>query len=262
MKRILVLALSVILALVMSAPIVLAQSSNENSQANENPTVLPPAQQNSKNSYAQLSAKWWQWAFSIPAPDNPFTKNVETDGAKCKVGQSGETWFLAGSIGATDQSHTGFDVDRVCDVPAGKKLFFPIINTECSTVEGNGSTDEELSKCAKDGIGFALQTSQDMKASVDGVPIKNLDPSKTPYHVASGPFTFTLPDNSIDTFCNGGTQQCGPLPLPGTNASADGVYLLLAPLPKGKHEIRFGGKFFVGYPFEFDENNRYVINVV
>ncbi len=46
-------------------------------------------------SFKQLSAEWWQWALSIPTPQNPM---LDTTGAHCMVGQRGDVWFLAGTF--------------------------------------------------------------------------------------------------------------------------------------------------------------------
>jgi hypothetical protein len=41
----------------------------------------------------EWSAKWWQWAFAIPASTNPML------GGDCEQGQQGPVWFLAGVWG-------------------------------------------------------------------------------------------------------------------------------------------------------------------
>jgi hypothetical protein len=43
-------------------------------------------------SYEQWTAKWWQWAFSIPANMNPIGDKTGVD---CAINQSGQVWFLA-----------------------------------------------------------------------------------------------------------------------------------------------------------------------
>lgn len=44
----------------------------------------------------EWSAKWWRWAFAIPASTNPM---LDDDGEFCPVGQQGPVWFLAGVWG-------------------------------------------------------------------------------------------------------------------------------------------------------------------
>src|SRR4030081_3634226 len=68
--------------------------------------------------YGQWSARWSQWALAIPKGTNPL---LDTTGAKCAVGQGGPVWFLAGTFGSGS-------VSRSCTVPAGKALFFPVVN--------------------------------------------------------------------------------------------------------------------------------------
>ena len=39
-------------------------------------------------SFRELSAQWWQWALSIPAPVNPLAEFTD-DGSVCMLGQLG-----------------------------------------------------------------------------------------------------------------------------------------------------------------------------
>jgi hypothetical protein len=269
-KRIIVLAVSVILALIVAAPTMVF--------AADNSPVVPPH----KGHYAKLSKEWWKWAYSVPASENPLADATETDGSKCAAGQPaagkrGGVWFLGGLFTAPGEPFPeGGHVERTCDVPSGRSIFFPIFNTECSTVESNpplvnpdgtpipsAKADvDTLRKCAKYAIDWGLgllpageppgtgeHKLASLNASIDGVPIGNLNPKKTPFRVASGPFKFTLVKNSIDTFCLSGdpnATQYVQCPAGESRAAADGVYLRLDPLPAGPHTIRFGGTFFDG----------------
>ncbi len=63
---------------------------------------------------------------------NPVEDNT---GKFCGLGQSGPVWFLAGTFGGT--------VERTCTIPAGKALFYPLVNSiwiDCPPP----STDAEL----------------------------------------------------------------------------------------------------------------------
>jgi hypothetical protein len=116
-------------------------------------------------------------------------------------------------------------VERVCTVPAGKAILFPILNSERSFAEfPKLKTLSELRMCAK--------TIQDqvttLMASVNGVPILNLQE----YRIQSPPFNFTLPHNNI-------------LGMPAnttTEAVADGNWVFLKPLSPGVHKIMFKGE--------------------
>ena len=57
--------------------------------------------------YGEWSARWWQWALSIPAAVNPI---LDATGANCARDQVDDVWFLAGTFGGT--------VTRSCTIPA------------------------------------------------------------------------------------------------------------------------------------------------
>jgi hypothetical protein len=175
--------------------------------------------------YAEWSAAWWRWALSIPFDHHPLT-----DTADCSTGQKGHVWFLGGSF-------VSGTVDRECTVPAGKALFFPILNAECSTVEPPpfyGSNEAELRACAKSFVDPAV----DLFAEIDGVPVQKLGQ----YRTQSPLFTFTAPEPNV---------LFVPGPVTGQSVS-DGYYLLLPPLPVGKHTLHFGGTFPQFGPFTID----------
>jgi hypothetical protein len=134
--------------------------------------------------------------------------------------------------------------ERDCTVPAGKWLFFPIINSECSTLEGNGTTDAELRSCAA----FFQDHAHDVTCQIDGARVKKIGD----YRVQSPLFEYgPLPDNNV-------LQWFGlDAPAGSTSASvADGIYVMVAPLGKGSHTIHFtGSQTFStanGDPFDFD----------
>jgi hypothetical protein len=204
--------------------------------AGANPGVLPPQSRSHGATYGEWSARWWQWAYSLPADQNPFFD--ETGCANGANGQSGSVWFLTGVL------NTSGVAERTCTVPTGKALFFPLINVECSTVEAPpfyGADEEELRACAQS---FAIA---DVFATIDGTAVQNLgDPS--PYSVESPLFTFTLPENNV-------------LGLPAGEAQSvsSGYYLMLAPLSAGEHTVHFGGR----YPdFDFALDITYHLNVM
>src|SRR5262245_22534911 len=68
--------------------------------------------------YGRWAAEWWQWVLGIPAVVNPLT---DTTGEDCAQRQVDTVWFLAGSPSSDP-------VVRNCEIPAGKSLFFPLIN--------------------------------------------------------------------------------------------------------------------------------------
>ncbi len=184
-----------------------------------NPRILPPHAHAFGKTLGEWSAKWWQWAFSIPMAAHPLF-----DTADCDTGQSGKVWFLGGTF-------TGAAATRDCTVPHGKAILFPIANVECSTLEGPpffGSNEAELRACAA-----AFQdTASGLSATIDGHEVKHVDR----YRVQSPLYEFSAPADGL----------FGPDPVSGQSVS-DGVWILLAPLSHGSHTIHFEGSF-PGFP--------------
>ena len=137
-----------ILAVTGLLAILLAGHAAPASANGADPGVLPPPARPYGSTYAEWSARWWQWALAIPAASNPLN-----DGSDClhvAEGQSGPVWFLGGAI---DKSA---NLERNCSVPVDKALFFPVINVECSTLEAPpfyGADGDALRTCVD---GFTL----------------------------------------------------------------------------------------------------------
>ena len=88
-------------------------------QAHESrPHIAPIHTKPAGQTYGRWAAEWWQWALGVPAAVNPLT---DTTGEHCAQRQVDKVWFLAGSL-------VRGPVVRDCEVPAGKSLFFPLIN--------------------------------------------------------------------------------------------------------------------------------------
>ena len=165
-------------------------------------------------SYGVWTAKWWQWAVSIPISNNPLLDNT---GKHCMEGQEGPVWFLAGTAGKTYSSK------RTCTIPSGKCILFPIIASEFSFAEYPSLKNEEelISSVAVDIDRWSL-----LEATVDGVQLQNLDK----YRVKYGPFELILPTNNIWN-----VMPCS------TKAVSDGFWVFLKPLKDGNHNITFSG---------------------
>ncbi len=181
------------------------------------PGAIPPKARPYGSSYAEWNARWWQWALALPAEQNPFF-DVDGSCANGANGQGGQVWFLTGVFNESGVAQ------RNCTVPAGKALFFPLINVECSTLEVDtpfyGGNEAELRACLQPfDLGSAF-------VEVDGVRVENL----SGYQSESPLFSFTAPaDNVLGV-------------VPGTGESvAKGYYVMLHPLAVGNHTIRYGG---------------------
>ncbi len=179
-----------------------------------NPKVLPPGSSAYGKTYGEWGSAWWQWVLAQPASSNPL---IDDTGAKVANGQSGEVWFLCGSWGSPTPI-------REASIPQGKALFFPIVNCECSSLEGPpwyGYDEVSLRECLKANAAYGARL-----VEIDGVMVNNL----TDYYAMSpAPFTITVPE--VD-------------PLPGYLTGqgicmAEGFWIMLSPLSVGTHVIRF-----------------------
>ena len=194
------------------------------STGDPNSPVLPLQSHVYGPSYSEWSARWWQWFFSLPLDKSPLFGTAD-----CRVGQSGNVWFLGG----------GPNPRPACTVPAGTALFFPIINTECSTLPGDNSgdtTEGGLRSCASSLANLVDVNS--LSATLDGVPITDL----SHHRVHSPLFAFgPLPgpsDNNLGYYFTGNLTPAGTVGL----SVGDGFYLMLRPLPPGHHVLHFHGE--------------------
>src|SRR5262245_36828567 len=58
-----------------------------------NSAVVPISSKPYGKGYADWSAIWWQWAFSMPVDEHPLF-----DTAPGSAGQTGKVWFLGGTF--------------------------------------------------------------------------------------------------------------------------------------------------------------------
>jgi hypothetical protein len=109
------------------------------SSAVEKGMVFQPHSKPHNLTYGEWTAKWWQWAYSIPREVNPA---YDDTGKYCSENQRGPVWFFPGTYGKS--------VIRECTVPTGTAILFPILNSECSFAEfPELKTITDLSICAK-----------------------------------------------------------------------------------------------------------------
>lgn len=188
-----------------------------------NPTVLPSNSHPYGKSYTEWSEDHWRWIYSIPADIHPVFQDGNVDLSLYQP--PGRVWFLCGSFSPTPVASGLFaTANRTCTVPSGKALFFPIIDAEASTAEGNGSTEAELLAATR---GF-LDPASGLACEIDGQPVQHLERYRfeTPvFHW--GP----VPANSLLGLPVGTT----------TRSVSAGYFLMLAPLPSGQHTIHFTG---------------------
>ncbi len=159
----------------------------------------------------QLTAQWWQWAFSIPKPLNPID---DSTGGSCMIGQSGSIWFLAGNFG-------GSTVVRACSVPEGTTLFFPVIN---SVFFNCNPSDNKPVKVHRKEVGDYIDSVRlrDLNVTLDKRPVYPFN------RVQSDVFAIAMPANNFGG-CNAGVYS------PNVD---DGYYVKLDPLKVGQHTLR------------------------
>ena len=177
-----------------------------------------------------LTATWWQSFMRLSGGSG--------DLARCDIGTA-DVVFLAGTTGGSDV--------RSCTISSKKSILVPLINAECSVLEGDGTTPAELRACARHKF---ADNFTNFTLTIDGVPVPNL----TEFRVGSPVFTFTAVDNNPF-----GTIAKEPAVLPGTtHAVADGYWALIPPLPAGTHTITFGGE---APAFDFKTQATYTLTV-
>ena len=202
--------------------------------ASARPRVVPPV----GRLYDGLSVAWWKYVLAQPAAANPL---VDGTGANCTTGQSGDVFFLVGVNGS------GSATRDECVVPRHTALFFPLLNAFDVHTPGDGLDTPALVLTDFLKLGFGATS---MRASVDGIPVGDLDPATTPYGACAGPLAgcagpFSL-DIPADNFFKIPADTYEP-------AVAAGYYLLLRPLRRGTHTITFGGEgTFDGKPTSQD----------
>jgi hypothetical protein len=183
--------------------------------------VFPPTALPFGKRYGEWSAEWWQWVFSIPASVHPL---LDGSGEHCVMAQRGPAWFLAGGtqIPGADTHH--------CAVPEGTALFLPIFTVERDNI---GVTPPRTETALRRLASADLDGVTEVRVEVDGVPIQNLDL----FRFASPVFSVTLPQNNV-------LQATGhAVAVPGTvfPVVAEGLYVMLKPLPAGEHTIAVRG---------------------
>jgi hypothetical protein len=196
----------------------------------ENPLIRQhnPA---TRAAYEQRAEGWTRWALEQPWSTGPV---VDTDGSQCALGQSGNTWYLAGTSGGT--------VERECTIPHGKKLFFPLLNRWVTAAPDEiipGDPENDLQAW----IDFVIEYFAARRAAtceltlrIDGQDLlPDLETMDEELYVQLlEPFDIVL---GADNFSSAFGLMAGP-----RTAWADGHWALLRPLPAGDYTLELGGR--------------------
>jgi hypothetical protein len=228
--KILLGVLVAILALTVMSPARFAAA-----ERNPDPGVIPPGAEPYGESYGEWNSAWVRWVLSIPINDSSHPEVhplLDPTGASCSARQSGHVWFLAGSlIGPVTRNN--------CTIPAGKALFFPIVNAWCdSSPVSCGSTYDQLLAAIKPAIDGATN----LQVAVDGRTIRDI-PRYRATTPRPNPFYFNLPDHNLYQYFGNPDAVAGRY-----YGVADGYYLMLAPLNVGTHTIHLHGDLPGGGP--------------
>lgn len=192
--------------------------------------VLPSYVEVAGRSQAEWSAAWWQWALSQGTNTSPL---LDTTGANALVRQSGDVYFISGLLGYSNGSYTA---NRKFSIPAGKSLFFPVLNGAADNIDVDPPVSEaQLREWA---TSFA-QGATGLFATVDGQPVTGI-PS---YRQLSPSSALVLPPSNVFQPLSLGYRDGVVI----EDQVSDGYWIMVQPLPPGDHVIAFGGKNSNGF---------------
>jgi hypothetical protein len=209
--------------------------------------IVPVDAKYGGKTYQQWSDAWWKWSVGIPSDVNPL---FDETGENALQGQAGSVYFLAGVFNVSGSAV------RTVTVPAGKALFFPILNVEwdnlCPPLDPPPPPDQMVDVMRANVRSF-LDSVDELECDLDGVEVPDL----FRYRVGPGDaFSVTVPDNNI-------YQAFGCTWVsPGTYASfvSGGYYLMMTPLPAGTHTLHFRGHTtYLGSDFTLDITYRITV---
>ncbi len=176
--------------------------------------VIPVNEQVAGKAQHEYANTWWQWANTMSDEISPIR---DKDGKYCHVNQSGDVWFLAGGYGTSK-------IKRHCAIPQGKHIFFPIINMAYWPVNGIVRTCEEVKEES------ALNNNElyFVYVELDGQPVPNMRDNRI---------------KSKDCFDLHGLLAKQKNVEKVYPAATDGFWLMLKPLSKGIHSLKFNAQY-------------------
>jgi PEP-CTERM motif len=193
-----------------------------------NVQIVPPGNDVVGQSQLFWAQAWWQWALGIPAPNNPFT---DTTGANAGVNNSGPVFYLAGNFGGAST--------RTITVPAGRPIFFPVINSFYVPINLDGTfnpspcTSPLSLACAIQAVSFTQ--AENMSVQIDSVPLLDNAQIEQFRQTSTSFFTVALPSDNV-LGVTGPNDCCANLWV------QDGFYVTLDDLSVGTHVLHFHGE--------------------
>ncbi|HVI59903.1 MAG TPA: hypothetical protein VM619_13665 [Luteimonas sp.] len=177
-------------------------------------SVLPPGARVAGQAQAEYTVKWWQWINRLPPGVRAYQ---DPTGAQCALNQSGEVWFLAGTDGTGDAA-------RHCRMPAGKHVFFPVINMIAHSMPGKPVSCGDATAVVRannDHLG-------EVEVTIDGVVVRHVE-----LHRLVSPRCF-------DAFPSAPYLKKAQSWYP---AATDGYWLMLQPLQPGMHLVSVKARY-------------------
>jgi hypothetical protein len=165
--------------------------------------------------YAEWSARWWQWLLALPKSKSPA---FDSTGANANINQNYSNVFF---LCQTYEEGVPSIPNRTVTVSAGRSIFMPIINW-ISILHNDGETDQELIEIANK----RMDVVADLQITINGLTVKN---GPEEYRAQSAFFEITLPEDNIVTSPSGLTR-----------AVSDGYWLFLKPLESDTKITSFG----------------------
>lgn len=153
----------------------------------------------------EWTARWWRWADAQRVP--PY---LDPDGRLCEVGQQGAVWFLAGTNGQ-------FQPRRECIVPEGMHLLVPIINMAVYETRMRSTCDALQASAAVNNDNLLSAV-----VLLDGQPLGDMRAHRV---ASNGCFRMDLEDEASRL------------------AAADGYWLMIKPLSRGRHTLSVGANY-------------------
>jgi hypothetical protein len=172
---------------------------------------------------ATWTQDWWTWALQAPYVTNPL---LDTTGAYAGINNNEPVYFVAGT--ASDFGGPA-NVDRMFDVPAGKPLLIPVLNS-FDTLDPKNVENMDM-QAFQNGV-------RGLFAEIDGVPIKNLQS----YLVRTD--FFSMGPTQLGSLA----EQIGePLGVDLSPTKSSGYWLMVEGLAPGQHTLEFGGSLNTGF---------------
>jgi hypothetical protein len=183
--------------------------------------------------FGEWSKNWWQWAFSIAdIPEGTHPINVAEGPVDCSLGQQGKVWFLSGTGNGVPVDFTGVipiqSAERSCDIPRGKALFFPLVNSCFINEAGENYSIEEKRAILDE---FTSQSAGcQLEVTLNGEPLYTVNK----VHTQSPPFRIEGIEGNFFEI---------PTGLVDEEVVSDGFWVMLPPLRPGQYELIFKGSF-------------------